>query len=110
MAEVATTTGRRYAAGIGAPAKPPSAFWRKVRWQALNVFAGAVLLYLFLPITVIILFSFNDPAGRFNLTWNKFSLDAWKHPFGVPGPAATRSSSRSGSRWSRPRWRRCSAR
>ena len=56
-----------------------------MRWHALNVFAGLVLLYLFIPISVIILFSFNDPAGKFNLTWNKFSLDAWKHPFGAPG-------------------------
>ena len=88
MAEAATTpteSGGYDAPVSAAPARPPSAFWRKVRWQALNVFAGAVLLYLFLPITVIIIFSFNDPAGRFNLTWNQFSLDAWKHPFGVPG-------------------------
>jgi spermidine/putrescine transport system permease protein len=68
-----------------APAKPPSNFWRKVRYQALNVFAGLVLLYLFLPISVIILFSFNDPAGKFNLTWHKFSVNAWSHPFGAPG-------------------------
>ena len=88
MAEATTTqatTGGYDAPASAAPAKPPSAFWRKVRWQALNVFAGAVLLYLFLPITVIIIFSFNDPAGRFNLTWNQFSLDAWKHPFAVQG-------------------------
>ena len=56
-----------------------------MRWQALNAFAGLVLLYLFIPISVIILFSFNAPAGKFNLTWNEFSLDAWKHPFAAPG-------------------------
>jgi spermidine/putrescine transport system permease protein len=65
--------------------KPPSGLWRKLRWHALNVFAGLVLLYLFIPISVIILFSFNGPAGKFNLTWHKFSLEAWKHPFGAPG-------------------------
>jgi spermidine/putrescine transport system permease protein len=65
--------------------KPPSGVWRKLRWHALNAFAGLVLLYLFIPISVIILFSFNGPAGKFNLTWHKFSLDAWKHPFGAPG-------------------------
>ena len=64
---------RTEAADRAAPAKPPSRFWRKVRYQLLNVFAGLVLLYLFIPISVIILFSFNDPAGKFNLTWNKFS-------------------------------------
>ncbi|MDX6519695.1 MAG: spermidine/putrescine transport system permease protein [Gaiellales bacterium] len=65
--------------------KPPSSLGRKLRWHALNVFAGLVLLYLFIPISVIILFSFNGPAGKFNLTWHKFSLEAWKHPFGAPG-------------------------
>ena len=65
--------------------KPPSGLWRKLRWHALNLFAGLVLLYLFIPISVIILFSFNGPAGKFNLTWHKFSLEAWKHPFGAPG-------------------------
>ena len=73
------------AAEAAAPRKPPSGFWRKVRWHALNAFAGLVLLYLFIPISVIILFSLNGPAGKFNLTWHKFSLDAWKHPFGAPG-------------------------
>src|SRR5262249_55014396 len=80
----ATATGAAPAEQV-APARPPSKFWRKVRWHALNVFAGLVLLYLFIPISVIILFSFNDPAGKFNLTWHKFSLDAWEHPFGAPG-------------------------
>ena len=34
---------------------------------------------------MIIVFSFNEPAGRFNFLWKEFSLDAWKHPFAVPG-------------------------
>jgi len=86
MAQAATTDTAAATPEEGAaPARRPSRFWRKVRWQALNVFAGLVLLYLFIPISVIILFSFNEPAGKFNLTWNKFSLDAWKHPFGAPG-------------------------
>jgi spermidine/putrescine transport system permease protein len=51
----------------------------------LNVYAGLALLYLLVPIGVILVFSFNDPVGRFNFIWNKFSLDAWGDPFGVPG-------------------------
>lgn len=51
----------------------------------LNVYAGLALLYLLLPIGVILLFSFNDPVGRFNFVWQGFTLDAWKDPFGVPG-------------------------
>jgi spermidine/putrescine transport system permease protein len=85
MATTRDVPAARLPAESAAPAKPPSNFWRKVRYQALNVFAGLVLLYLFLPISIIILFSFNDPAGKFNLTWHKFSLDAWAHPFGAPG-------------------------
>ena len=51
----------------------------------LNAYAGLALFYLLLPIAVIIVFSFNKPASRFNFIWEQFSLDAWKHPFAVPG-------------------------
>jgi spermidine/putrescine transport system permease protein len=51
----------------------------------LNVYAGLALLYLLVPIAVILVFSFNKPRGRFNFLWQKFSLDAWGDPFGVPG-------------------------
>ena len=51
----------------------------------LNAYAGLALIYLLLPIAVIIVFSFNDPIGRFNFVWEQFSLDAWKHPFAVQG-------------------------
>jgi spermidine/putrescine transport system permease protein len=33
----------------------------------------------------VILFSFNANKGRFNVTWQSFTLDHWKHPFSVPG-------------------------
>ncbi len=51
----------------------------------LNGYAALALVYLLLPIAVIIVFSFNNPVGRFNFIWQEFSLDAWKHPFAVPG-------------------------
>ncbi|WP_448459004.1 ABC transporter permease [Mycobacterium syngnathidarum] len=56
------------------------------RWGdlVLRLVAGLVLLYLFLPIFVIVLFSFNDPAGKFNYTWQGFTLDNWAHPFKYP--------------------------
>jgi spermidine/putrescine transport system permease protein len=31
------------------------------------------------------LFSFNDPPGKSNVAWHGFSLEAWLHPFAVPG-------------------------
>src|SRR4029078_11175308 len=50
----------------------------------LNGYAALALIYLLLPIAVIIVFSFNNPVGRFNFIWNEFSLEAWQHPFAVP--------------------------
>jgi spermidine/putrescine transport system permease protein len=58
------------------------------RWlldRSLNVYAGLALLYLLFPIGIIILFSFNDPTGKFNFVWEGFTLDNWTDPFGVPG-------------------------
>jgi spermidine/putrescine transport system permease protein len=54
------------------------------RWL-LPLYVIGVVLYLILPVAVMILFSFNDPVGRSNLTWRGFSLDAWKNPLGRPG-------------------------
>ena len=51
----------------------------------LNAYAGLALLYLLVPIAIILVFSFNDPRGRFNFIWQEFSLDAWTDPFAVPG-------------------------
>jgi spermidine/putrescine transport system permease protein len=51
----------------------------------LNVYGLLALIYLLLPIAVIIVFSFNNPTGRFNFIWQEFSLDAWTHPFAVQG-------------------------
>lgn len=50
----------------------------------LKVVAGLVMLYIFLPIFVIVAFSFNHPAGKFNYTWQGFTLDNWAHPFKYP--------------------------
>jgi spermidine/putrescine transport system permease protein len=66
----------------------PSIFARVagfVRAHALTAFAILAFVYLMLPIAVVVLFSFNDPVGRFNFTWQGFSLDAWRHPFAYPG-------------------------
>jgi spermidine/putrescine transport system permease protein len=65
--------------------RPPSRFWAGVRYHALTVFAALSLLYLLVPIAVIVVFSFNDPPGRFNYVFETFSLAAWKDPFGVAG-------------------------
>jgi spermidine/putrescine transport system permease protein len=51
---------------------------------ALKVVAGLVLLFLFMPIFVTILFSFNDKQGKYNLKWQGFTLDHWLDPFKYP--------------------------
>jgi spermidine/putrescine transport system permease protein len=55
------------------------------RRHAVTAFAVLVLAYLFLPIAVVVTFSFNDPAGRFNFAWRDFSLDAWLNPCSPAG-------------------------
>ncbi len=62
------------------PRSRPSAgarAWRTVKRHALTVYAILAIAYLMLPIAVVILFSFNDPAGRFNYVWSGFTLDQW---------------------------------
>ncbi|HSU74774.1 MAG TPA: ABC transporter permease [Terrabacter sp.] len=44
-----------------------------------------VMVYILLPNLVVIVFSFNKPAGRYNYEWSQFSLDAWTNVCGVPG-------------------------
>jgi spermidine/putrescine transport system permease protein len=58
---------------------------RWLRKNLVGIVAVLVLVYLFIPIAVIIVLSFNKPAGKFNLSWNEFSLDAWTNLCGVPG-------------------------
>jgi spermidine/putrescine transport system permease protein len=52
--------------------------------HALTVYAALALFYLFLPIFVVVLFSFNDVEGRFNFVWQGFTLDHWRDPFSEP--------------------------
>ncbi|HEX5526306.1 MAG TPA: ABC transporter permease [Solirubrobacterales bacterium] len=58
--------------------------WRWLREHAVNIVAALVVVYLLLPIAVILLFSFNDPQGRYNYTWVGFTLDHWAHAFSRP--------------------------
>ena len=59
--------------------------WDRVRNVLLRGWAYLALLYLFVPIFVVLLFSFNDNEGRYNFTWRGFTLDHWEHPFRVEG-------------------------
>jgi spermidine/putrescine transport system permease protein len=71
--------------------RPPAGMLGALRRLAdkylLFGYTGLAIIYLLLPVAMIILFSFNDPIGRRNFVWQKFSLDAWLNPLGVPGLA-----------------------
>jgi len=59
--------------------------WRFVRRHVLDVYALLALAYLFLPIGIVVAFSFNNPLGRFNYTWQGFTFTNWTHPLSYPG-------------------------
>ena len=84
-----TQAGAAVVTAIDQPAKAKRVKGdRKYGDLILRVIAALVLLYLFLPIFVIILFSFNKPAGKFNYTWQGFTLDNWADPFKYPAAIA----------------------
>src|SRR6201999_2883092 len=58
--------------------------WRWLREHAVNIVAALVVLYLLVPIAVIFVFSFNNPAGRYNFTWVGFTFKHWDNVFGIP--------------------------
>jgi spermidine/putrescine transport system permease protein len=65
----------------------------RARSWALGIWSGLALLYLFIPIFIVFLFSFNDNRGRFNFTWQGFTLDHWAHPFANPDLAVALKNS-----------------
>jgi spermidine/putrescine transport system permease protein len=65
---------------LEAPPAQESRVQRAVRWlreNTLAIYAALAMIYMFLPVAVVVLFSFNNPVGRTNTRWNEFSLDAW---------------------------------
>jgi len=77
-ADATTSVGRRRRGGFG--------HWLQPR--ILPIFTTLAIGYLMIPIVVMIVFSFNKPAGKFNYIWNRFSFDGWAHPFDYPGLGA----------------------
>lgn len=83
------TLPRDRATGQAGKQRPPArrrrSPWTVLRENVVWVVAVLALVYLLLPNLVVVLFSFNKPNGRFNYTWQRFSLDAWQNPCGAPG-------------------------
>jgi len=64
---------------------------RFTRWL-LPGFTALVVVFLFIPIAVMIIFSFNNPRGHQNITWQGFTLDNYLTIWGRPditGPMLT---------------------
>jgi len=62
------------------PHREPGMATRTGRWLRLHLvqfFAAFALLFMFIPVFVVVAFSFNNPLGKFNYTWNEFSTKAW---------------------------------
>ena len=69
--------------------------WKWLREHAIVIFVGFAIAYTLVPLIVIAVFSFNDPAGKFNFAWQGFTLEHWENAFGIPeltGPFAFASA------------------
>ncbi|HSI80594.1 MAG TPA: ABC transporter permease [Solirubrobacterales bacterium] len=61
----------------------PARAWKWLREHGIVIYAGFAIAYMLIPIFIIAVFSFNDPAGKFNYTWQGFSLATWEDPFAL---------------------------
>jgi spermidine/putrescine transport system permease protein len=67
-------------AGVLPPEVTPTGLQRFSRWfrnHFIQFCAAAALIFMFIPVLVVFIFSFNNPAGRYNYVWQQFSFDAW---------------------------------
>jgi spermidine/putrescine transport system permease protein len=59
--------------------------WRFVKRHTLGAYAALAIGYMLLPIAVVFVFSFNQPAGRFNYVWQQFTFQNWINWDDPPG-------------------------
>ena len=57
---------------------------RRLGALLLPGYTHLVMLWLFLPIFVMILFGFNDTHGKLNIVWVGFTLKWFENPFALP--------------------------
>jgi spermidine/putrescine transport system permease protein len=77
FAEVEPAPSPSAGRGSTTPQRVGSGWGRRV----LTVVAVCVYIYLFLPLVNIVVFTFNEPKGRYNLSWDGFTLANWADPF-----------------------------
>jgi spermidine/putrescine transport system permease protein len=75
---MATSVETRRAVTAGTSSRRPSGPVTWLRHHLLQIIAGLALFYMFLPIFVVVQFSFNKPVGKTNYDWHGFSLTPWK--------------------------------
>lgn len=66
------------AGGTGRAPRPR----RRIDWG--RYYTWLVLAWLFTPIVFMVAFSFNDPAGKHNITWQGFTLNWYANAFAHP--------------------------
>jgi spermidine/putrescine transport system permease protein len=70
------------------PGGPLRALRRWVDFVGRHVVAVAAALslgYLLLPVVVVVMLSFNRPSGRYNQSFNEFTLENWLNPCAAGG-------------------------
>ena len=55
-----------------------------LRRNGIMIYALAAIGYMLLPLAIIAVYSFNDPSGKFNFTWEGFTLEHWEQVFSLP--------------------------
>jgi spermidine/putrescine transport system permease protein len=51
--------------------------------RVLHIYTWVLIAWLILPISVMILFGFNNPSGRYNQTWQGFTVKWYKDVFAL---------------------------
>jgi spermidine/putrescine transport system permease protein len=74
----ATTTAPSRDVRRAAPPRSPKRGW------FLPAYTAVVILYLFIPTIVMVIFGFNDFQGRFNFVWQGFTLEHYQGVLDIP--------------------------
>lgn len=77
-----TTVPRPIEEPVRTPARKPGPVSRALSFVGRHIVvfaAGLALVYLFLPVVVVGMLSFNRPVSRFDYSFSEFTLDNWLH-------------------------------
>jgi spermidine/putrescine transport system permease protein len=66
------------------PRPKPARRRRSIGRWVLPTWTWLVILWLSSPIIVMIVFGFNDTTGKFNIKWQGFTLNWYRHLFAIP--------------------------